>query len=199
MKKENYCNYLCMKKIILICSILLFAISSFGQIDINTLNEIDKRIVMTFKDLYVEKKFKDPYSFKLLKLETKPITLGEWGLKDLTFLTTLLIKKDFKILSESEILDRIKPLRQNYSLMNDSTKKLIKSYEVILDCYGNNSYGGQILGRYSFNFVLIDRSLKPINYYDNPSSFITYVKELNKPKKNYNKKDDNNNNITNTK
>ena len=188
-----------MKKIILICAILLFAISSFSQIDINTLNEIDKRIVMTFKDLYVEKKFKDPYSFKLLKLETKPITLGEWGLKDLTFLTTLLIKKDFKILSESEILDRIKPLRQNYSLMNDSTKKLIKSYEVILDCYGNNSYGGQILGRYSFNFVLIDRSLKPINYYDNPSSFITYVKELNKPKKNYNKKDDNYNNITNTK
>ena len=187
-----------MKKIILICSILFFAISSFSQIDINTLNEIDKRIVMTFKDIYVEKKFKDPYSFKLLKIETKPITLGEWGLKDLTFLKSLIANKDFSIFSESEILDRIKPLEQSYSQMSNSTKKILKSYEVKLDCYGNNSYGGQILGRYSFNYILIDRSYKPINYYDNPSSFILIVKELNKPKKNYNNKDDSYNNITNT-
>ena len=52
-------------------------IHSFSQIDINTLNEMDKKIVKTFRDIYVEKTFKDPYSFKLLKLETKPITLGE--------------------------------------------------------------------------------------------------------------------------
>lgn len=151
-------------------------IHSFSQIDINTLNEMDKKIVKTFRDIYVEKTFKDPYSFKLLKLETKPITLGEWGLKDINFLKSLLDKKDFSVLKENEILERLKPLEQQYSEMSEENKKLLKSIDVRLDCHGTNSYGGQILGRYTFNYVLIDRDLKPVNYYDKPTSL--YIKEI---------------------
>jgi hypothetical protein len=85
-------------------------------------------------------------------------------------------KKDFGILKENEILERLKLLEKEYSEISDESKKLLKSIEVRLDCYGTNSYGGQILGRYSFNYVLIDRDLKPFNYYDKPFSFI--VSEL---------------------
>lgn len=165
-----------MKKIILVWITILFSTSSFSQVDINSLNEMDKKIVKTFKDIYVEKTFKDPYSFKLLKLETNPITLGEWGVKDINFLKSLLEKKDFSVLKENEILERLKPLEKKYSEMSEDSKKILKSIEVRLDCYGTNSYGGQILGRYSFNYVLIDRDMNPINYYDKPSTF--FVSEL---------------------
>ena len=166
-----------MKKIILVWITIFLSTFLYSQVDINSLSEMDKKIVKTFKDIYVEKTFKDPYSFKLLKLETKPITLGEWGVKDINFLKSLLEKKDFSILKENEILERLKPLEQKYSEMSEDSKKLLKSIEVRLDCYGTNSYGGQILGRYSFNYVLIDRDLKPINYYDKPSSlYITEIK-----------------------
>jgi hypothetical protein len=165
-----------MKKIILVWITLLFSTLSFSQVDINSLNEMDKKIVKTFRDIYVEKTFKDPYSFKLLKLETKPITLGDWSLKNINFLNSMIDKKDFGILKENEILERLKLLEKEYSEISDESKKLLKSIEVRLDCYGTNSYGGQILGRYSFNYVLIDRDLKPFNYYDKPFSFI--VSEL---------------------
>ena len=90
-----------MKKIIIFCVSILLTFSSFIQIDINTLNEMDKKIVKTFKDIYVEKTFKDPYSFKLLKLETTPVKLGEGLEKNILFLKSQLEKKDFKFLKET--------------------------------------------------------------------------------------------------
>ena len=79
-------------------------------------------------------------------------------------------------MKENEILERLKPLEQQYSEMSEENKKLLKSIDVRLDCHGTNSYGGQILGRYTFNYVLIDRDLKPVNYYDKPTSL--YIKEI---------------------
>lgn len=166
-----------MLKTLIILTLSVFSsISSFSQIDINTLNEMDKKIVKTFKDIYVEKTFKDPYSFKLLKLETTPVKLGEGLEKNILFLKSQFEKKDFKFLKETTILDLLKTSEENYLKQNDSTKNLIMMYEVKLDCYGTNSYGGQILGRYSFNYSLIDPNLTPTDYYEKPSRFL--VREI---------------------
>ena len=165
-----------MKKIIIFCLSILLTIHSFSQIDINTLNEVDKKIVKTFRDIYVEKTFKDPYSFKLMKIETTPVKLGEGLEKNISFLKSQLEKKDFKFLKESTILDLLKTSEENYLKQNDSTKNLVMMYEVKLDCYGTNSYGGQILGRYSFNYSLIDPNLTPTDYYEKPSRFL--VREI---------------------
>ncbi len=165
-----------MKKIILVWITLLFSTLSFSQVDINSLNEMDKKIVKTFRDIYVEKTFKDPYSFKLLKIESTPVKLGEGLEKNITFLKSQIEKKDFKFIKESIILDLLKTSEEIYLKHNDSIKNLVMMYQVKLDCYGTNSYGGQILGRYTFNYNLIDGNLTPINYYDKPSQFL--VREL---------------------
>ena len=165
-----------MKKSILFFFSILISMLSFSQIDINTLNENDKKIVKVFRDTFVEKKFKDPYSFQLLKLETKPITFGEWDLNDILYLKSQLEKKDFKYIKENELIDRIKLKEDSYLKMSDEIKKTIKSYEVRLDCYGSNSYGGKVLNRYSFNYVVLDIKMNPIDYYNGSNLYVTEIK-----------------------
>ena len=156
---------------------MLSTILSFGQIDITTLNEMDKKIVKTFKDIYVEKTFKDPYSFKLLKLETSPKTFGESVLESIVGFKSLLEKKDYSIFSESRLLELIQNSEKKSSQLNDSTKNIVQLYKVRLDCYGNNSYGGQILGRYTFDYFILLGDFTPLNYYEKPQFlFVTEIK-----------------------
>jgi hypothetical protein len=165
-----------MKKSILLFLSILISFISFSQIDVNTLSENDKKIVKVFRETYVEKKFKDPYSFQLLKLETKPITFGDWDLNDIIYLKSQLEKKDFKYVKENELIDRIKLKEDSYSKMSDEIKKTIKSYEVKLDCYGSNSYGGKVLSRYKFNYVVLDLNMNPIDYYNGNNLYVTEIK-----------------------
>ena len=119
------------------------------------------------------------YSMEAIKAIENNLKLGIVSFSGFTIKTVLkngIEKKDFKFLKESTILDLLKTSEENYLKQNDSTKNLIMMYEVKLDCYGTNSYGGQILGRYSFNYSLIDPNLIPTNYYDKPSRFL--VREL---------------------
>jgi len=153
-------------------SIILFvflcsSIFTFSQVDTSSLSEIDKKIVNTFKQQYVEKTFKDPYSFQLLKIESKPVTFGGWLLNDISYLKSSLERKDFIVYKKNELEEKIKKYEDEYSTMSEDVRKTVKSYEVKLDCYGSNSYGGKILGRYSFNYVVLDKDLKPVDYSTN--------------------------------
>ena len=60
--------------------------------------------------------------------------------------------------------------------MSDEIKKTIKSYEVRLDCYGSNSYGGKVLSRYKFNYVVLDLNMNPIDYYNGNNLYVTEIK-----------------------
>ena len=175
-----------MKKIIIFFVSIFITITSFSQIDIDTLNNIDKEIVKTFKDLYVDKTFKDPYSFKLMKFVKKPVTMGVWRDGEynsgLLFWKSYLEKKDFSVYSEKHIKEMIEILELSYSNMSDYVRNKIKSYIVYIDCYGTNSYGGKVLGRYSFNYNLIYRDVskegnsiniqwRTRDYYKDPSEF----------------------------
>lgn len=168
-----------MKIIILIYIILLYSNPIFSQININSLNETENKIVKTFRDIYVQKKFKDPYSFELMKIEITPIKTGEDYLSQIEYVKSNIEKKDFKnrYTTEEKDLEHLKKLELQNSQLNDSTKNIIRLYKVKLDCRGANSYGGKILSKYSFNFYLYDKDFKPTNYYDIPQLF--FVTELN--------------------
>ena len=157
---------------------ILITLTSFSQIDINSLNEIDKKIVKTFRDIYVEKKFKDPYSFELMKIETTPIKTENYYLSEIESVKSFLDKRDFQYVSESKSLEHLKTLELEYSQLNDSTKNTIKLYKVRLDSRGTNSYGGKVLGRYSFSYYLYSKNNKITNYYETPQFF--FVTELDK-------------------
>jgi|688.fasta_scaffold1139180_1 hypothetical protein len=165
-----------MKKILIILS-LLISNSSFSQIDVNTLNEVEKKIVKTFRDLYVEKEFKDPYSFELMKLEITPRNIGEDYLSQIDYIKSKIEKKDFKYTTKEYEIEHLKKLEFYYSQLNDSSRNILRLYKVKLDSRGTNSYGGKVLSRYSFDYYLFDKDFKPINYYEKPILF--FVLELN--------------------
>jgi len=161
-----------MKKILITLSILI-SNSSFSQIDINTLNEVEKKIVKTFRDLYVEKEFKDPYSFELMKLEITPRKIGEDYLSQIEYVKSNIDKRNFKerLTTIEKDLEHLKKLEMRYSQLNDSTRNILRLYKVKLDGRGTNSYGGKVLSRYSFDYYLFDGDFKPINYYEKPILF----------------------------
>lgn len=168
-----------MKKILTLCISIILTIQSFSQLDINSLNEIDKKIVKTFRDIYVKENYKDPYSFELMKIETTPIKMGESYLIDIENVKSNLEKKNFKKRKTTEIkdLEYLNKLEKDYSQLNDSTKNLVRYYKVRIDSRGSNSFGGKILGKYSFDYYLYLNGLKPFNYNEVPLLF--FVTELN--------------------
>ena len=161
--------------------VLLFALVtmvSFGQVDISTLNDFEKKIVKTFKETYVDKTFKDPYSFKLLKLEITPKTFGDWSLDNLNFCKKQIEIKDFRVQPKQQYLDDVAKYEKEYSEMSEELKKTIKAYKVRIDCYGNNSYGNPILGKYEFNYVIysgMDLS-NPITYGGDKKPYVSELK-----------------------
>jgi hypothetical protein len=167
-----------MKKILLLVTILFVGGITYGQVDVGTLNDTEKKIVKTFKDVYVEKTFKDPYSFKLLKLDVVPKTFGDWQMDNIIFLKDFLQKKNFKYQSEKEAQESLARNEKEYSEMTDEIKKTIKAYKVRLDCYGNNSYGNPILGKYEFNYVVYSglNLNEPVNYENERKLYVTELK-----------------------
>ena len=57
-----------MKKFNLLLVLLCLSLSAYSQVDTTTLSADNKMILKTFKDLHVEKTFKDPYSFELIRM-----------------------------------------------------------------------------------------------------------------------------------
>jgi hypothetical protein len=152
-----------MKKLVLVLTMVTSFFTSHAQIDVATLTDVEKKIVKVFKDTYVEKNFKDPYSFKLLKLELTPKTFSGWLMDDIIFLKSQLDKKDFKYQTEKELLDRLAKHEIELSNMSDIVKNSLRAYYVRLDCYGSNSYGAPILGKYEFNYTVESANTNP-NY-----------------------------------
>ncbi len=136
-----------MKKLLLL-SFVLFSFSSFGQIE--QLSEPQSKVLSLFKTEIVEKTFKDPYSFKLLKLEITPVTEGDFVLNNINFMESNLTEI-CKYEPKENVVARLNGHKKQYAEMSDSDKQKLKSYSVRLDCYGNNSYGNPILGRYKFS------------------------------------------------
>lgn len=171
-----------MKKTLLLTFFTLIFSVSFAQVNESNLNDIEKKILKTFKDNYVEKKFKDPYSFKLLKFEVTPITFGEWVLNDLNYCKKQVELKNYQTIgninfNEEYYLNIISKNEKTYSEMSEDVKNTIKSYKVILDCYGNNSYGNPILGRYKFTYNLYGKDLNyRIDYYNGDNLYVTELK-----------------------
>jgi hypothetical protein len=144
---HKYKNTYTMKKILMVAIILIASVSTFAQA-----TEIEKKVIQVFQTVYVEKTFKDPYSFKLLKIIATPITFGQWIQNDISYLKDALDNGKNLYEPREESLKRKEKYETDYSQMSDDKKNTVKCYEIKLDCYGNNSLGNPILGRYSFNY-----------------------------------------------
>ena len=162
-----------MKKII-VTSVLVL-VSYFSMAQENILKDAEK----WFKEVYVQQNFKDPYSYKLLKISLDSMTNYEY-LKNKT--NNFMIPHYRKYSAEyKQKLDAEKNKRKPYEVLvkmyedsyNDYNKKLNKSlsdstefanvtendkkiihhYIVRIECHANNSYGGQVFGRYSIGYT----------------------------------------------
>lgn len=168
-----------MKKLTLIITLLFISFTSYSQVDTTSLSQENKMILKTFKDLHVEKTFKDPYSFQLMKIESVPITFSSWILADIETVQSNIDNQRFSYKTKKELELKIKEAEER---LNNHKKKLaeldpelkdeVKAYHVKLDAYGSNSYGNRVLSKYEFTYVIygLDKSMK-VDYYANPSLF----------------------------
>lgn len=169
-----------MKKWNLVLVILFFSITAYSQVDTTALSADNKMILKTFKDLHVEKTYKDPYSFELMKIESVPVTFGDWVKSNMAYIEKQLQNNDFGYtknkkefeLKVREAEERLNNYKKDLEEMNPELKNAVKSFKVSIDCYGSNSYGNRVLSKYEFNYVLygLDKSMK-VDYYANPSLF----------------------------
>lgn len=158
-------------KTLLFAIVLIFPFSGFCQ----TLNQdsvlINEKAVNWFKTDYVEKTFKDPYSYKLVKVSNTLITFKQWLLNDLISINKTIsgyeLKKKLdkydKELYEGAVKRKINYETRLKELSTDEGAKT-KCYTILIDCYGANSYGNAVLGRYSFNFFT--DKIPPVTYVD---------------------------------
>lgn len=73
------------------------------------------------------------------------------------------------------MIEKIGKKEEEYNGLSNDIKNTIKSYEVKLDCYGTNSLGNKVLGRYKFNYVVVDKDFKPVDY-TNSKLYVSEVK-----------------------
>jgi hypothetical protein len=69
-----------MKKILVVAIALIASVSTFAQSTPSTVDAAE-----WFKKVYVEASFKDPYSYKLLKINIDSINVGQKLLEDINF------------------------------------------------------------------------------------------------------------------
>lgn len=135
--------------ILILCPVLCFAqakkqtvkkqTTTVSKIDIATAN-----VKKWFKLDYVDKKFKDPYSYKLMKVELNPFTkLMEYNLK----IRELEQQEGNAAIGNDAIIEMYKQMINN---ADEGYLKQFEKYYVRLDAYGNNSLGNAVLGRYIF-------------------------------------------------
>jgi hypothetical protein len=169
-----------MKKLTLLLALSFFSITAYSQVDTTTLSADNKMILKTFKDLHVDKTFKDPYSFELMKIESFPITFGDWVRSDMEFVQKQLQNNDFGYTKNKKELEaKIKEAEErlnNHKIkleqMDPELRDAVKAFKVKMDAYGSNSYGNRVLSKYEFNYLLygLDKSMK-VDYYATPGLF----------------------------
>lgn len=136
-----------MNKLLLALAFTFIVNWCFAQTSTQDSILINEKAVQWFKSDYVEKSFKDPYSFKLLKVSNTPITNRQWILNNYDGAVKRKTAKELQLKELTpEIADKI------------------KCYKVNLDCYGANSFGNSVLGRYSFNYF--QDKTPPVSYVD---------------------------------
>jgi hypothetical protein len=97
---------------------------------------------------------------------------------DINYTKKQIEQKDFKFQTEEQLIQQLNKHQKKYSEMSPEIKDKIKSYQVRLDCYGNNSYGNPILGRYEFNYVIYNGLdlTKPTDYYNGDKLYVSEIK-----------------------
>ncbi len=156
-----------MKKTILI--LILLPLFTFGQRESKDSLQINEKALGWFKSNYVEKSFKDPYSFKLMKISNSSISFKQWILNDLESAQRAIseyeqkkkLDKYEKELYDGTVKRRALYQEQLNTLTPEDSQK-VKCYEILIDCYGANSYGNLILSKYKFNFFT--DKLPPVSY-----------------------------------
>ena len=168
-----------MKKFNLLLVLLFLSLSAYSQVDTTALSADNKMILKTFKDLHVEKTFKDPYSFQLMKIESVPITFGDWVRRDIATVQKNLETKSFSYSTKKELEQKIKDAelrlenhKKKLEEMSPELRDAVKAFNVKIDCYGSNSYGNRVLSKYDFNYLLygLDKNMK-VDYYATPDLF----------------------------
>lgn len=151
----------------------LVTIVSFGQS-----NQILSDGSKWFKEKYVDANFKDPYSYKELKIELDSLSNYDFYKKNSDSSFIALYEKysmEYKEKYEKEsskrkpnetLVNIYKKSYDEYSaklknamdaseklkLLSEDEKKQIYHYIVKIDSHANNSYGNPVLGRYRFTY-----------------------------------------------
>lgn len=145
-------------------------------------NEVEQNALKWFKSVYVESSFKDPYSFKLMKISSKSESYYEYLVKEhiLPFLdlvglpistfnnldtnylntnielyTNMLDKKVDTDKNQMKLayLNILKNEFKNIlKFKKESLSKKINKYHISIDCYSKNGFGLMILGKFRFDY-----------------------------------------------
>jgi hypothetical protein len=163
-----------MKKTMMVLLFASVTTMSFGQ-----QNEILSDASKWFKDVYVRENFKDPYSYKELKITLDSMSQGEYLMRTTStqeismyrkYATEYKEKYDNEFKKISPIQSFLKLYKDNFDdyskkveimtadsikfmSMNDFEKNKIKHYIIRIECHANNSYGGQVFGKYSMLYT----------------------------------------------
>ncbi len=134
-----------MRKLILLLLLLTVSITASAQLTKDSLQAIAKE---HFENIYVQKNFKDPYSYELKKIWSEPRTEGDLMKEDIAGRESFLDMPGVNKKMRTQIGEVIK--NKKSLLQNTSAEQLSKvgAYDVYFDTYGANSYGNKILGRY---------------------------------------------------
>ena len=83
-------------------------------------------------------------------------------------------KNDIPLHEKESYEQRLKEEEDEYSKISVEKNRTLKSYEVKLECSVINYGGENILGRYSFNYVLLGKDMNPVDYSANK----LYISEI---------------------
>lgn len=132
-----------MKKLSII--LVLINAFAFGQIAQDSLQNIAK---VYFENQYVQKTFKDPYSYKLVKSWSEPVTLERSIKFSMDGYFTLINMKSFSKKEHKEFINKVELEQKKLNNLPQVEKEKVIAYLVFFDAYGANSYGNKVLGRY---------------------------------------------------
>lgn len=123
---------------------MLISNIAFSQIQ----TEIEKIAKNVFEKNYVQKNFKDPYSYELKKIWSEPITNETSLSSKISQLQILSGNNSFSKKERAQFLETAKQRKSELEKLSIEDRNKIIAYSVYLDTYGANSYGNKVLGRY---------------------------------------------------
>lgn len=131
-----------MKKLIL----LFVLISNFAFTQ--SQSEIETIAKSYFENNFVQKTFKDPYSYELKKIWSHPITNESSLSSKISQLQVLSSSSSFSKKERKQFLETANQKKSELEKLSPEEKSTIIAYAIYLDTYGANSYGNKVLGRY---------------------------------------------------